>query len=355
MNDAIDDRGWLTPLDEASRALLASWPSLAGIILVLLALWGLHWYLVVRGGAGSAEQRFPRLLGMLLATALALLLVVLMLPVSDATRGQLLGLFGVALTAIIAIASTSFVANIMAGLMLRIVRSYRPGDFLRVESHFGRVSDRGLFHTEIQTEDGDLTTLPNLFIATHPVTVIRSSGTIVSATVSLGYDLDHRQIRELLSAAAADAGLSDPFVQLRELGDFSVTYRVAGMLDKVNTLLTARSKLREAMLDRLHGADIEIVSPTFMNQRQLGPEQRFLAAVSARREADRPAGKPAEDIVFDKAAEAEKLEALRDQLRRLKAARDALDGADVEDRESQRETLAKRIDLLERALERSGS
>ena len=63
---------------------------------------------------------------------------------------------------------------------LRAVRNFRMGDFIRVAEHFGRVSERGLFHTEIQTENRDLTTLPNLFLVTHPVTTIRTSGTIVS-------------------------------------------------------------------------------------------------------------------------------------------------------------------------------
>ena len=51
--------------------------------------------------------------------------------------------------------------------------------------HFGRVSERGLFHTEIQTQDRDLTMLPNLYLVTHPVTAIRSSGTIVSSIVTV--------------------------------------------------------------------------------------------------------------------------------------------------------------------------
>ena len=63
------------------------------------------------------------------------------------------------------------------------MRNFRPGDFVRVGERLGRVTERGLFHTEIQTEDRDLTTLPNLYLVTNPVTVVRASGTIVSTTV----------------------------------------------------------------------------------------------------------------------------------------------------------------------------
>ena len=48
------------------------------------------------------------------------------------------------------------------------------------------------------------------------------------------------------------AELKDPFVQVLDLGDFSVTYRVAGLLEDTKRLLTFRSRLRVAMLDCLH-------------------------------------------------------------------------------------------------------
>ena len=44
---------------------------------------------------------------------------------------------------------------------------------------FGRVTERGLFHTEIQTEDRDLVTLPNLYLVTNPVKVVRTFLTVL--------------------------------------------------------------------------------------------------------------------------------------------------------------------------------
>ena len=79
----------------------------------------------------------------------------------------------------------------MAGLMLQVAKSFSPGDFVRVGEYFGRVTERGLFHVEKQTEDRDLTTLPNLHLATNSITVVHSAGTIVSAELSLGYDVSH--------------------------------------------------------------------------------------------------------------------------------------------------------------------
>jgi small-conductance mechanosensitive channel len=68
----------------------------------------------------------------------------------------------------------------------------------------GKCRGAGRFHTEIQTDERTLTTLPNLYLVTNPVTTLRSSGTVVSATVSLGYDVPRGRIEELLLEAARD-------------------------------------------------------------------------------------------------------------------------------------------------------
>jgi small-conductance mechanosensitive channel len=258
---------------------------------------------------------------MLVLTGIGIVLILLALPLSEATRGQLLGLLGLLLTAVIALASTTFVANAMAGLMLRIVRNFRPGDFIRVGEHFGRMTERGLFHTEIQTEDRDLTTLPNLYLVTNPVTVVRGSGTIVSATLSLGYDVHHAAVERLLLDAARDAGLEEPFVLIDELGNFAVSYRIAGFLREVKQMLTSRSRLRATVLTALHGAGIEIVSPTFMNQRPLDVRRPILPREMEPAAERRPPlqEKAPEELIFDKAERAQELAALRLEREKLAA------------------------------------
>lgn len=249
-------------------------PALIAITIVVIGLFIANWFLLRRRLDLNEESRFPRRIVMLLLVGFGVVLILVSLPEMQATKSDLFRLFGLLLTAMIALSSTTFVANAMAGLMLRAVQSFKPGDFVRISKHFGRVTARGLFHTEIQTEDRDLTTLPNLYLISHPITVVRASGTIVSATVSLGYDNPFSTIESLLVKAAERAGLQESFTQIMELGDFSVTYRVAGFLPEVKQILTARSNLRAMMLDTLHGADVEIVSPTFMYQRQTDEESR---------------------------------------------------------------------------------
>jgi len=304
-------------MTEFLDGLLSFAPSALALLGLILVTALLQRWLDTRTPSATKSHRTRNQVILLGVLALGVLLVILLLPIGDTVRGQILSLIGIVLSAGVALSSTTFLGNMLGGLMLRAVKSFRTGDFIQVEGHFGRVSERGLFHTEIQTENRELTTLPNLYLVTNPVTTVRSSGTVVSATVSLGYDVSHVRIEALLREAAARAGLTDAFVFVQELGDFSVTYRVAGMLADVESLITARSRLRTAVLDALHDGEVEIVSPTFMNQRRLEADQRFIPRVVDWTTEPTPATAAPEDLVFDKAQEAETKEKTEDQLERV--------------------------------------
>jgi small-conductance mechanosensitive channel len=289
-------------------------------------------------------------------TFIGILAIILSLPLDDTLRGQLLSFLGILLSATIALSSTTFLGNALAGILLRVVAGFRIGDFIRVGDDFGRVSERDLFHTEIQTEDRDLITLPNLYLVTHPVRVVRSSGTVISATVSLGYGVPRQQIEESLRRAADTVGLEDPFVQITELGDFSVTYRIAGLLIEVKHLISTRSALRAAVLDALHDAGIEIVSPTFMNTRALQQDRRILPPTVRQRPPDPESDSRApETVVFDKAEKAEKIQDLADRHRSLEEQIARLkQEAKTAATDAARQDLKGRIAKLEDARERLG-
>lgn len=299
--------------------LLVSLAVVAGVLLIAKS------YFVRREAKFGTHNNFSRPIVMLTLSAFGLVAVIIALPLENGTKDQLLGLFGLVLTGIIGLSSTTFVANAMGGFMIRSIASFRSGDFVRVGDTFGRVSARGLFHTEIQTEDRDLTTLPNLYLVTNPVTVVRNSGTIISATVSLGYDVHQATVDTLLIEAARDLGLEDPFVRVMELGDFSVVYRVAGLLTEVKQMVSRRSQLHINVLNTLHNAGIEILSPNAMMQRPLKDGQQIMPssnplAANVKGKDDVP-----EERIFDKAEEAETMERLvfqREQLAKEKIAQE---------------------------------
>jgi small conductance mechanosensitive channel len=256
------------------------------------------------------SQQHYRQLIMVGVYLFAAILAIMVMPLSDLTQGQLLSFLAILLSATIALSSTTLVGNALAGIMVKSLRNCRPGDYIRVGDHFGRISEMDLLHVELQTEDRDLTTLPNLYLATNPVTVLRSSGTLMHVAVSLGYEIDRKQAEQALLQAATETGLEKPFVQILELGDFSVSYQVSGVLTDIEQLIGTRRKLRARALDELHAAGIEIVSPSFMNTRVVDGSGRSvrMGAKPVPHEDNEP---DPDAVAFDKAQQAEGLEKLR--------------------------------------------
>lgn len=309
--------------------LLRDWlPVLITFLIGILILTAAYRVLIKRAPPTSSTLVTRQLL-MASLTGILIIVVILEMPIGDAPRGQLMSLLGILVTAAVALSSTTLLGNAMAGLMLRAIRNFKPGDFIIVDGHRGRVSELGLLRTEIQTERRNLTTLPNIYLVNNPVTVVRSSGTFIAATVSLGYDVPREKVEKCLVGAAESAGLTDPFVFVLELGDFSITYQAAGFLEEVKYLISAESRLRECMLDALHRTGIEIVSPTFMNQRRLEREQIFIPEVTREAPSAVDESRP-EERMFDKAEIAEseakaeeQLKEVRDEIEKLKKSEDA--------------------------------
>ena len=301
---------------------------------------------------GKPHLTFRRQLIQLGGFLFSVLLLILFLPLDTDLRGQLLGLYGIIISATIALSSTTLVGNMMAGIMLKTIKSARPGYYITVGDHFGRITTMDLLHIEIQTEDRDLTTLPNLYLISNPVRVMRTTGTLIHVELSLGYDVPRHKVEKLLIEAAEKTELESPFVQIRELGDFSVTYRISGLLTDIKRLIDKRRELRARTMDALHEAEIEIVSPTFMNTRAFDPNEMFIPEVE-KGETPINSDVSTDKLIFDKAEEAESVSKLRERLaadeERVKICKEtAKDKSD----EKAASAAAAEIEGLERRIER---
>lgn len=329
-------------------------------LVVVLATIGL--IVIARAIAGRsskkdvADRRFRAQIATIGVVLFGVLALIFALP--DGSDSDLaFSVFGLVVTGALAISSQSIISNAMAGLMLRSVASFKPGDFIEVADQMGRVSEQGLFHTEIQTPDRDLITIPNSVMLNQPVRVVRSSGTIVSITLSIGYDVSRHILDDLFIEAGTSVGLVDPFVQMLELGDYSITYRVAGFLEDPRTMLACRSSLRMAIVDKLADAGIEIMSPTYVARRVVSNEPLIpddhSPSFSARFR------RSAEDRVFDKAESAGRLETAKADLASSNEALDELrrqlTAAETEDRPGIEAAIGReerQIDRLLRSIER---
>jgi len=246
---------------------------------------------------------------------MSVLAFILVLPIDKTLKGQILGFFGIIISAGIALSSTTVLGNMIAGIMNNSMNRFRNGDLIKIGDFHGRVIKKSVFHTEIQLEDSNFITIPNLYIANNPVKLTRKTNTVISTSVSLGYDISRKKVEEALREAATETGLSDPYVYITSLGDFSVVYKIHGFLEDSSKYFSTSSMLNAQVMDKLHAEKIEIVSPTFMNQRRVD-EKEFIPQ-QILKQAEVLDTKSPEDLIFDEAIKSEKLETKKDYLKEI--------------------------------------
>ena len=159
-------------------------------------------------------------------------------------------------------------ANYVSGFVILIERSLRIGDLVRVDNFEGVVTDIKTRYTLIRALNGRESVVPNELFITQRVENLTAADPKVSVTinVSVAYDSDVDQVRQILLAAA----LSSPRV-LREPGpaahlanfgpdglEFTLAFWIA---DPENGQLGLRSDINLAILRGLRAAGIEIPYP----------------------------------------------------------------------------------------------
>jgi len=275
----------------------------------------------------------------------------LALPIDKSLKGQILGFLGIIISAGIALSSTTVLGNLIAGIMNNSMKRFRNGDLIKVGDFHGRVIKRSVFHTEIQLEDSNFITIPNLYIANNPVKLTRKTNTVISTSVSLGYDISREKIEKALRDAANETGLSDPYVYITSLGDFSVVYKIHGFLEDSSKYFSTSSLLNAKVMDKLHAEKIEIVSPTFMNQRRV--DEKVFIPKQVFKETEPIDEKSPEDLIFDEAIKSEKLETKKDYLQEIDKRQEVLkeklkDLKDDKEIDKIKSTIKKNDEIKER-------
>ncbi|MFW6246054.1 MAG: mechanosensitive ion channel domain-containing protein [Tangfeifania sp.] len=295
-------------------------PTIVLLILIILLVFNAWVFSKFKSTAsdGIITKRTVSFLLILVGT----LAFILALPIDKALKGQILSFLGIIISAGIALSSTTVLGNLIAGIMNNSMNCFRNGDLINIENLQGRVIRKSAFHTEIQLEDSNFITIPNLYIASNPVKLIRNTNTVISTSVSLGYDVPRNEIEDALKKAAEETGLTDPYVYITNLGDFSVVYKIHGFLEDSSKFFSTSSQLNAQVMDKLHEKNIEIVSPTFMNQRRVD-EKQFVSKKKMNKAQSKKSATP-EDLVFDEAIKSEKLEKKKDNLREIEKKQEQL-------------------------------
>jgi small-conductance mechanosensitive channel len=267
------------PIRNALHAILGFIPSL--VVLILIFFMTRYLVRLARVTFENIDAGTVRLKGFqkhwvwptynLLRAFLIVSAVVLAYPYIPGSDSAAFQGMSILLGIMVSIGSNSVVANVLAGLFVIYRQSTSVGDIIRIGDYVGEVSSIKLTETHLRSYKNEMISIPNAQLLNSEVVNysqrIDDRGLIVHTTVGIGYDEHHRKIEALLIEAAGRTGgvkkSPPPFVLRTELGDFAVTYEINAHAGRNAHIPRLLSDLRANVLDALHDAGVQIMSPHY--------------------------------------------------------------------------------------------
>ena len=191
------------------------------------------------------------------------------LPISQLPVFQGISAF---IALLLTLASSSAIANIIAGIILTYTGAFKLGEIVRIQDTIGEVVGKYLLTTRVRTFKNEVVSFPNSLVLSTSVTnysrLARESGLTLYTTVTIGYDVPWQQVQELLIGAALDTAdilkEPSPFVLQKGLNDFNVSYELNALTRKPELLPALYSALHRHIQERFAAAGVEIMSPNFL-------------------------------------------------------------------------------------------
>ena len=210
-----------------------------------------------------------------LVIALVAVMIFPLLPGFESPAFQGVGVF---LGLLISLGSAGIVSNIIAGIMIIYMQSFKEGDKVSVNNIIGDIKEQTLLVTKIQTIQNEEISIPNSILLTSPITnyskEAATSGLILKSAVTIGYDVPWRQVHELLIGAALATrhilSEPEPHVFQKSLDDYYVSYEIRGYTKYPNKMAATYSELHQHIQDKFNDAGVEIMSPHYRAHRD-GP------------------------------------------------------------------------------------
>jgi len=172
---------------------------------------------------------------------------------------------------IFSLGSSSFISNVIAGYTLIYRRAFKIGDRVRIGEIEGLVSGSGALVTHLRTLKNEDIVVPNSLILNSDITnfstLASTRGLILHTTVGIGYETPWRQVDAMLKLAAERTpGVLEepaPFVWVKSLGDFAVTYELNVYTDDPPHQARLYSALHRNVLDAFNEFGVQIMTPAY--------------------------------------------------------------------------------------------
>lgn len=187
--------------------------------------------------------------------------------------------------------------NFIAGLILLIERSIKPGDMITVGDRLVKIEEIGIRASIGRTQDDEQIIIPNAQLIDDAILNHSLQGDAVRARALVGvaYGSDMARVQQTLEEVAHRfphrQGEFEPVVLLREFGASSVDFEVSIWVEDAFARPRRLSQLRHAIFAALKEAGLEIAFPQL--DLHLDPELRRLALAAATWRGARPEDEPA--------------------------------------------------------------
>jgi small-conductance mechanosensitive channel len=271
---------WIvTPLISMGEGFIAYLPKLLRIIvIVVVTRYVLKFLHYVAREIESGRLVIPRFYPdwaqatfNLLKIFLIAFTVVLIFPLLPESESSVFKGVSVFIGVLFSIGSSSVISNMVAGMVITYMRSFRVGDRIRVGDVFGDVVEKTLFVVRVQTVKKEVITVPNSTILSSNVInysiAAGDEGVILHQTVDVGYDVTWDRASKLLIEAALRTEhvlpSPTPFVLTQTLGSCAATHQINVFTKRPDLQAKIYSDMNRHILELFQRDGIEMVNPVY--------------------------------------------------------------------------------------------
>lgn len=178
---------------------------------------------------------------------------------------------GIFLGALFTFGSSTSLGNVISGLALTYMRSFKDGDRVKIGDVTGDIVEKNLLVTRVRTIKNEVISIPNSNVLNnHTINFSKDAperGLILYTTITIGYDVPWKTVHALALKAALSTKLIEiepaPFIYQTSLDDFYVSYQVNAYTRSPNNQASIYSELHQNILDQFNQAGVEILSPHY--------------------------------------------------------------------------------------------
>ncbi|QJD96529.1 mechanosensitive ion channel [Mucilaginibacter robiniae] len=161
--------------------------------------------------------------------------------------------------------------NLISGMVLTYMRSFKVGDRVKIGEVTGDIMEETLLVIRIRTIKNEIISIPNSSVlASHTINYSSESaqeGLIINTTITMGYNTPWKQVHELLIQAALQTEYIQPspapYVYQTKLDDYYASYQINAYTREANQQDLIYSNLHQHIQNIFNDAGLELVSPHY--------------------------------------------------------------------------------------------